>query len=48
MIYVLKTVESILPTLYDQNKVHSNKPSRELTSGERSELFERIRIHYPL
>lgn len=36
------------PPVYEQNKVHSNKPSRELTSTECSELFERIRAHYPL
>ena len=35
-------------TVYGQNKVHSNKPSRELTFGERSELVERIKVHYPL
>lgn len=36
------------PPIYKQNQVHSNKPSRELTSNERSELFERILVHYPL
>jgi hypothetical protein len=36
------------PPIYERNKVHSNKPSRELTMPERSELFQRIRIHYPL
>jgi hypothetical protein len=36
------------PTIYELNKVHSNKPSRELTSSERAELFCRLRTHYPL
>lgn len=36
------------PPIYEQNKVHSNKPSRELTFDERSELFGKIRNHYPL
>jgi hypothetical protein len=36
------------PPIYEHNKVHSNKPSRELISSERSELFEKIRAHYPL
>lgn len=34
--------------IYERNKVHSNRPSRELTLEERSVLFERIRGHYPI
>jgi hypothetical protein len=36
------------PAVYSENKVWSNKPSRDLTSSERSVLFERIKSHYPV
>ncbi len=35
------------PPLFEQNKVHSNRAARELTSAERADLLARIRTHYP-
>lgn len=35
------------PPIYQRNKMLGNKPSRELNLEERSELFKRIRVHYP-
>jgi hypothetical protein len=36
------------PVVFEQNKIFANKPSRPLTQVERSELFGRIRSHYPV
>lgn len=35
------------PVIYGDNKIRSNKPSRDLTMVERTELFTRIKSHYP-
>ncbi len=36
------------PPVYPENRARSNKPTRELTSLERSELFKRFRSQYHL